>query len=226
MNDNEEREVQVLVVAAHPDDEALGCGGALLHHLQRGHRIHLLFLTDGVSARGSDTNASQRRKASKRVSKLLRASSHTQLDFPDNMLDTVPLLELARSIEGVAIKCRPDVIYTHHLGDLNIDHRRCGEAVLTAFRPLPNANFSAIYGFEVQSSTEWSPRHCFRPTHFVNITNYLEEKKKLLSEYAEELREFPHPRSLEAVHALATWRGSAAGFDAAEAFETLNSRWF
>ena len=219
------RELKILVVAAHSDDEVLGCGGTLLRHRSRGDKINLMLLTNGVGSRGINEGATRRALASQIVSEKLGVYSHTQLDFPDNQLDTVPLLELVKSIELVATSVRPDIVYTHHAGDLNIDHRVCSEAVLTAFRSLPETDFFGIYGFEVQSSTEWSPRIYFNPTHFVNVAGYLEDKKELMSIYKDEVRNFPHPRSLIAIDALAKWRGSTAGFEAAEAFVILKSRW-
>lgn len=216
---------RVLLVAAHSDDEVLGCGGTLCRHQKNGDEVHFIFLTNGVGSRGSDDGASKRAKASLKVAERLAINSTEQFDFPDNRLDTVPILEIAKIIESKAKLVMPDIIYTHHAGDLNVDHRICSEAVSIAFRSIPGSSFLKIFGFEVQSSTEWSPRLNFNPNHFVNIAAYLEEKKRLLALYEEEIREFPHPRSLEAIEALAKWRGSISGFKAAEAFVTLNSRW-
>ena len=204
--------LKVLVVVAHSDDEVLGCGGTLLRHKQKGDNLQILFLTNGVSSRGTNKGVIKRSVASQEVAKILGANSVTQLDFPDNKLDTVPLLDVAKSVEQTASLFNPDIVYTHFAGDLNIDHKICSEAVSIAFRSMPGINFSKIYGFEVQSSTEWSFHMNFTPNHFVNITETLEEKKSLMSIYEDEIRDFPHPRSHEAIDALAKWRGSIAGF--------------
>jgi len=216
----------VLVVAAHSDDEVLGCGGTLLKHRDLGDHIHLIFLTDGVGSRGSDKGSKSRFIAAQRVQKALGARSLLQLEFPDNQLDTVSLLKIVKEIEYQVGGIEPDIIYTHHAGDLNVDHRICREAVQTSLRPLPNTKFTAIYGFEVQSSTEWSQHVNFVPNYYVDITNHLEEKKKLLSFYKDEMRKFPHPRSIEAIEAQAKWRGAASGCFAAEAFSTIFSKWY
>jgi N-acetylglucosamine malate deacetylase 1 len=220
------QKLKVLVIAAHSDDEVLGCAGTLLHHKERGDDINLMFMTNGVGSRGTNDGASQRFLSSKSVSQKLGTVSHTQLDFADNKLDSVPLLDIIKEVESIANCVNPDIIYTHHPGDLNIDHKVCSNAVLTAFRPLPNTNFTQIYSFEVQSSTEWSPHDHFTPNHYVNISKYLEKKKLLFCEYEDEIRSFPHPRSLIAIDSLAKWRGASSGFEAAEAFMVLRSRWF
>lgn len=218
---------RILVVAAHPDDEALGCGGTLRVHANRGDSIAILFLADGVTARdGSKTGLTERRVAAAKAAKLMGASEPRFLDFPDNRLDTVALLDLAKAVETYAREVSPTVIYTHHGGDLNVDHRRTHQAVMTAFRPVPGSSVKGIFAFETPSSTEWSnlaSGPIFAPDRFVDISGTLGVKLELMKAYEHEMREFPHPRSQKAVEALAVWRGASAGLAAAEAFETL--RW-
>jgi N-acetylglucosamine malate deacetylase 1 len=216
----------ILVVAAHSDDEALGCSGTIGRHARDGDEVHLVFLTDGVGARGDhDDEARARSAASRRAAEILCAASVTQFSLPDNRIDSVALIEVVKQIEAHAAALAPEIVYTHHSGDLNVDHRLCHQAVLTAFRPIPGQTVHSIYGFEVVSSTEWafSTSDPFQPTHFVDITDTMEMKLRVLKAYREEMRAFPHARSIEAVAALAKWRGASVGCAAAEAFTTIRT---
>ena len=146
--------VRVLVVAAHPDDEALGCGATMARHAARGDTVCGLFMADGVGARGSTIGLEARRAAAEAAARVLGAEPPRVLGFPDNRLDTVALLDIVQAVEGVLAEVQPDVIYTHHGGDLNIDHVIAHRAVMTAARPVPGQPVRAVYGFEVPSSTE------------------------------------------------------------------------
>lgn len=140
-------------------------------------------------------------------------------DYPDNRLDSVDRLDLTRFIEERVGVTSPRTVYTHHYGDVNVDHRRVAECTLTACRPLPGAGVRRVLLFETPSSTEWgSPAQSFTPNWFVDISATLDRKLAALGQYASELREFPHPRSGDGVTHLARWRGATAGVDAAEAF--------
>jgi LmbE family N-acetylglucosaminyl deacetylase len=221
--------MKVLVVAAHPDDEALGCGGTIARHKAKGDEVSLLVLTDGVGARAVDgewvQHAGDRKQRSTALSRaaaiLLGSGNVRHASLPDNQLDTVPLLRVVQLVEDFV--GASDVVYTHHAGDLNIDHRITHQAVMTACRPMPGSTVKALYAFEVPSSTEWASEanQAFRPNHFVDISATLDKKMEALKAYDEEMRPFPHPRSYEAVEALAKWRGASVGLRAAEAFMTL-----
>jgi LmbE family N-acetylglucosaminyl deacetylase len=146
--------------------------------------------------------------------------------LPDNRLDTVPLLEVVKLVEDMVDRITPEVIYTHHSGDLNVDHGIIHRAVLTATRPVAGQTVREIYAFEVPSSTEWAFQRLepsFRPNVFVDITRTIDAKIAAIECYKTETREFPHPRSPEALRALATRWGSVVGCAAAEAFELV--RW-
>lgn len=221
--------MNVLVVAAHPDDELLGCGGALLRHRDCGDRISLCHLGDGVSSRKQEGAAldlaiRDRAEAASKCAGLLKAELLGLARFQDNRFDAVPLLEIIQRIEGVITSVDPDIVYTHHAGDLNVDHSVTAQAVLTALRPGCGHHVHRIFAFEVLSSTEWqSPAHPipFLPNVFMDITKYLPAKLEALSFYEEELRDFPFPRSVEGVEHLAAYRGMQCGFRAAEAFMLL-----
>lgn len=215
----------VLVVAAHADDEALGCGGTIRRHVIAGDRVEVLFLTNGVGSR-TDADAAaveRRRSAMDAALKILGVQNYACHDFPDNALDTVPLLEVVRVIGEFTARFEAlDYVYTHHAGDLNIDHQVAHRAVMTQFRPQPlTIHPKAILSFEVPSSTGWfgaSGAKPFVPNYFVDITATLEAKQAALAAYAEEMRPWPHARSLEAVKFLAAYRGASIGLAAAEAF--------
>jgi LmbE family N-acetylglucosaminyl deacetylase len=138
-------------------------------------------------------------------------------------MDTVALLKVAQAIEAVINEIKPQVVYTHHQGDLNIDHVLTSRAVLTAGRPLPGSSVQEIYGFEVLSSTEWSPSEVFVPMHFVNIDKFYPQKADMLKAYDAEMRPYPHARSYECAEAQAVLRGGQSGVKQAEAFTVLRS---
>ena len=214
----------ILVVAAHPDDEVLGCGGYIANQVRSGGEVFVTFLSDGVTSRQGNLGLQEiesRRNAARLASKVLGVSEVSFGDYPDNKLDTGPLLEIIKSIEAVVERVRPQIVLTHFGGDLNIDHRIVNQAVLTACRPAPKQGVKKVLFFEVPSSTEWQvpiEGEAFTPTWFEDISETLEIKIKALTVYEHELREWPHPRSVKAVEHLAHWRGASCGVDAAEAF--------
>ena len=219
---------RVLVVASHPDDEVIGCGGAIARHALTGDTVHVMILGEGATSR-NDERGSAREKmelqrlshAAKKAGKILGVQSLSMHGLPDNRMDSVDLLNVVKMIEEQIHLFQPDSVYTHHGGDLNIDHRLTHEAVITACRPVPGASVMQILFFETASSTEWqSPgtSPVFEPNWFVDITDTLALKLKAMRAYAPEVRLFPHPRSLEAIRHLSGWRGATAGVKAAEAF--------
>ncbi len=216
----------ILVLAAHPDDEVLGCGGSLARFANEGAAIHVAFLADGVTARGEGATQSAeerraRRAAAEKACAILGAASTWFGDFPDNRLDTVGLLAIVKPIEALIVRHRPDTVFTHHAGDVNVDHRCVHQAAITACRPQPSHCVRTLLSFEVPSSTEWQPSASgpvFAPDWFIDISATLDRKIAALGAYAAEVREWPHPRSREGVMHLARWRGATVGLDAAEAF--------
>lgn len=218
----------VLVIAAHPDDEVLGCGGAIARHSQHGDAVHVMILAEGVTSRDQQRDRGQRQTelselaiAAHQANQILGAKSLSLHDFPDNRMDSCDLLDIVKVVEAAVDQYQPNIIYTHHSGDLNIDHRRIHEAVITAARPLPDSPVETLLFFEVPSSTEWhisSSAPVFTPNWFVDIAETLDCKLQALDAYASEMRPFPHARSQQAVEALARWRGATAGMQAAEAF--------
>ena len=216
---------RVLVVAAHADDEALGCGGTMARHAGSGDTVDVLFVADGVSGRG-DEKLDERHASALKACAILGANKPIFFDFPDQKLDTLSFLQIVQTIEPVIERIKPTIIYTHHGGDLNLEHRIVHQAVLTALRPMPSSTYKAIYAFEVASSTEWASSaigEAFRPDHFVGIETTIDRKIEALHAYSQEMRDFPHARSYDALRALAVLRGSSVGLPSAEGFVTLRS---
>ncbi len=218
----------VLVVAAHPDDEVLGCGGTLARMASEGRAVHILLMADGETSRVSTSGQTiaparlaARNAAAEKSCKILGCTSVQLLALPDNRMDSLVLLDVVKQIEVFIHTYRPTTVFTHHSGDVNIDHRVVHEAVIAACRPQPMFPVRELLFFEVPSSTEWRPpgsANVFNPNWFVDISQTLHLKLLALQAYQDELRPFPHPRSIKAVEALAQWRGATVGVDAAEGF--------
>lgn len=220
----------VLIVVAHTDDETYGMGGTIAKLSRLGLSVNCMSFTDGVSSRDSiDARSRARRSdAGNLAAKILGFQWARQLDFPDNGLDSVPLLALTQQIEEVAREVRPNFVFTHFHNDLNIDHERVSRACATAFRPVGEHQVNVIRTFEVPSSTELASglrRAQFTPTFFEQIEEadwYL--KINAVEAYAEETRDAPHPRSQRTIEALSILRGSQSGFMRAEGFESQMER--
>lgn len=222
----------VLVIAAHPDDEVLGCGGTAARLVNDGREVHFAILGEGITSRHAQRDAADadqltqlHRRAHAAAAKVGVKNVHLH-NLPDNRLDTVPLLDVIKIVEDLIEQIQPEVIYTHHAGDLNVDHGVIHRAVLTATRPIAGQPVREIYAFEVPSSTEWAFQRIepsFRPNVFVDIAGTIEAKVAAMECYESEARTFPHPRSPEALRAIATRWGSVVGCAAAEAFELVRS---
>lgn len=225
-NVNSQTPRRVAVIAAHPDDEVLGCGGAMARHIAEGDSVAVLILAEGLTSRDDSRDVqahagglSQLRQAAEAAHAVLGTSSLSLHDFPDNRMDTVALLDVVKVVEAFMSQHQPHVVYTHHRSDLNVDHQCVHNAVLTACRPQPGFFVQTLLFFEVPSSTEWNPTSTpFVPNWFVDITATLPRKLDALNCYASEMRVWPHARSIDAVTYLARWRGASVGVQAAEAF--------
>ena len=223
--------MKVGVIAAHPDDEVLGCG-ATMARLALEHEVHVALLGEGYASRSVARDAAveaelkRLQEAAHQAASLLGVRSVKFGALPDNQFDRVPLLDIVRWVEGWLADVRPTVVYTHHPGDLNVDHRLTFQALLTATRPMPGCGVREVYTFEAPSSTEWAFQRlepAFRPNTFVDVSSTIEMKIKALAAYAGETRPFPHPRSPEALRAASQRWGSVAGLPNAEAFELIRA---
>jgi len=219
--------MRVLVVAAHPDDEVLGCGGAIARHVRDGDEVHIVIMAEGLTSRSDYDGSTGRDELSELAEAALAANAVlgvadiSLLRLPDNRMDSMDRLDVIKVIEEKITSFCPELVYTHHAGDMNIDHRIIHDAVNTACRPLPGHSVKSLLYFEVNSSTEWQipgSAPMFTPNWFVDISETLELKLAALHEYEMEMRAWPHPRSYQAIEHLARWRGAIVGVDAAEAY--------
>ena len=216
---------RILIVAAHPDDEVLGCGATAARLAGEGAEVTTLILGEGVTARDgvNDPEGAKNRleEEAREANRILGVKELFRAAFPDNRFDTVPLLEVVKEVERVKALVAPDTVFTHFADDLNIDHRVTNQAVLTATRPLPGETVKAVYAFDVLSSTEWNYPLTFAPDTYFAVPATLEAKKRAMAAYASEARPFPHPRSPEGIDLAARFWGMRTGLEAAEPFRTL-----
>ena len=219
---------KIAVIAAHPDDEVLGCGGVMAKHSRAGDTVSVLLLAEGVTSRSerrdrsrSENDLADLAEMAQKANDILGVQTLRLHGFPDNRMDSVDLLDVVKVTEGFLEEVQPDIVYTHHGSDLNIDHRIVHEAVVTACRPMPGGIRPTLLFFEVASSSEWQTPgsvHPFVPNWFEDISETVVLKMQALRVYASEMKPWPHARSIEALQGLAAWRGSTVGVEAAEAF--------
>jgi LmbE family N-acetylglucosaminyl deacetylase len=221
---------RILAVVAHPDDEVLGCGGTLAR-LSREGDVYVLILGTGVASRDipeaqKEAGVAMLKKQASDANRALGTREVFFKSFPDNKFDSVPLLELVKAVEAKINELKPRVVFTHHHGDLNIDHRRTFEAAVTATRPLGNCPVRKVLAFETLSSTEWNartPANAFLPDTYYDIADTIGLKVKAMEFYKTEIRDYPHPRSSEGIRILAQKRGLECGLKFAEAFSLVRS---
>ncbi len=222
--------MNILIIAAHPDDEVLGCGGTMARLSDEGHDVFVSILGEGITSRytnrtEADQNAIDSLHAcSHRVGELLGIKKVYMDRLPDNQFDTVPLLEIIKKIEKLIDTVQAEIVFTQHGGDLNIDHVVLHRAVMTATRPMKGRPVKKVCAYEVPSSSEWAFQQfapAFRPSVFYDIEETLERKIQAMKLYESESNPFPHPRSSEALYAYAKRWGSVVGCQAAEAFELI-----
>ena len=221
---------RIMIVVAHPDDELLGLG-ASMHRLilEANIKTHVIILGEGITSRSKERDVKKwekeleiHRSNIKKAQQSIGYHTVSIYDFPDNRFDTVSLLDIIKVIEKEKIEFKPDVIFTHHGGDVNIDHQKTFEAVITATRPLESETVKSIICFETPSGTEWrassDPRH-FVPNFFISFSNKdIEAKIEGMEQYQFEKRNYPHPRSPESLKILAQRWGIVIGVNYAEAF--------
>ena len=216
----------VLVVVAHSDDECISMAGTIRKHVKKGDKVYVVSMTDGVGARDNvdESEIIKRKHASDAASKVLGFRWGDCFDFRDNAMDSYPLIEVVKAIEQAKNIYKPTLVYTHSGADLNVDHRVVVNAVLTAFRPQPNEQCKELRLFEVASATDYGNvaiTGSFSPNLFIDITNEWSTKVGSLKAYKEEMRDYPHSRSIEGIKNRAKLRGNQVGYNLAEAFEVI-----
>lgn len=210
----------ILVLGAHPDDETLGLGGTIVKHAKKRTKIFALIFADGESARSTVKNVRTRRQQAQKAASILGISEIKFLEYRDQLLDTIPALELAKQVEKAIKIWNPATIYTHFWGDVNQDHRKVFEASLIACRPTSQSRVTDLICYETPSSTEWGSQS-FEPNFFVNIEDTIDKKIEAFRKYAGELKKFPHPRSVESILTRSKYWGSRIGVNNAEAFQIV-----
>jgi LmbE family N-acetylglucosaminyl deacetylase len=216
-----------MIIAAHPDDEILGCGGTVARLTQEGKaeadEVFTLILSNGITSRDNwDKKELEDLKVKSAEANYMVGVPWIAIeDLPDNQFDKVPLLDVIKKIDKHIKFHLPDIIFTHYANDLNIDHRITYQAVITATRPMQNESVKEIYSFEVLSSTEWNYPTTFSPDTFYDITDTLNTKLQALACYDSEMRDSRHPRSMTGVWNNAKMWGLKSGLEYAEVFKTV-----
>lgn len=219
---------KILIIAAHPDDEVLGCFGTVSKYINQGYEAYTLILGEGKTSRDEIRDINSKKDEIEELNtEIIKANKIIGIkevfieQFPDNRFDSADLLDIVKIINKIKEKIKPDIIFTHYENDLNIDHSLTYKAVLTATRPMEDECVKEIYAFEILSSTEWNYPISFSPDFFVDISETINLKLESMAQYESELREFPHPRSLEGIKLNAKYHGMRIGKNYVEAFKTI-----
>ena len=216
--------MKILVIAPHPDDEVLGCGGAIKKYTKEGNEVFLCIITKGYTPDWTEEFLMHRKDEVADSAKILGIKQVYFLDFPTVKLDTVPQKDINDAISKCVEDIRPEVLYIPHRGDLNKDHKIVFESALVAARTKPDSSIKKVISYETLSETEWGNQKIekiedvFLPNTYVDISETIKDKLKAMECYGSELQEFPHPRSLRGIEVLAEKRGMESGFKKAEAF--------
>ena len=212
---------KILVFAPHPDDEILGCGGTLLENIRYGNDVYVCIVTKGVAPLFSEEHTRKNQDDALRCHRFMGVKDTFFLDFPSTKLEMVDRAELNDRILRVVRQILPDEVYIPHYGDMQLDHRIVAEACMVAVRPKYSPQTARIYGYETMSETGWSApnvQNAFIPNVYVDISNSLKGKKEAMSFYSMQVGDFPDARSVDAIEALARYRGAQMHMIAAEAF--------
>lgn len=219
---------KILIIAAHPDDEVLGCFGTVARLIKKGYEAYTLILGEGKTSRDEERIVENKKDEIEVLNtEIVKANEIIGIkkvfveSFPDNRFDRVDLLDIIKVISKVKDEIRPDIIFTHYEHDLNIDHQITYKAVVTATRPMQDECVKEIYSFEILSSTEWNYPLSFSPDTFFDISETIDLKVKAMKEYTSELCEYPHPRSIEGINLNAKYQGMRVGKKYVEAFKNI-----
>ena len=219
---------KILIVAAHPDDEVLGCFGTVSRLIKEGYEAYTLILGEGKTSRDEKRVVENKKDEIEILNSEIKRANDTIgikktfiYNFADNRFDSIDLLDIVKVISKVKEEIKPDIIFTHYENDLNIDHTITYKAVLTATRPMKNECVKEIYSFEILSSTEWNYPISFSPDVYFDIEDFIDIKLEAMKKYYSELCEYPHPRSLEGIKLNAQYNGMRVGKKYVEAFKCI-----
>lgn len=210
----------ILVIAPHPDDETLGCGGTILKHLKSGDKVHWLIVTRMNENQYTVEQINKRDIEIKKINQLYNFSSYKELNYPPASLDQIPKNEIIDEFSKIFAFIKPDTIYSVFRNDAHSDHAVVFDATFSASKSFRNKYVKRLLTYETISETNFSNplKDSFKPNVYVNIEDFIDEKIKILDVYKSEMGDFPFPRSKQAVKALANTRGVESGCTAAEAF--------
>ncbi len=219
---------RILIVAAHPDDEVLGCFGTVSRLIKEGYEAYTLILGEGKTSRDTTRDVENKKdeidllnSEIQKANDLIGIKKVFVESFPDNRFDSVDLLDIVKVISKVKEEVLPDIIFTHYENDLNIDHTITYKAVITATRPMPTESVKEIYSFEILSSTEWNYPLSFSADTYFDVSDTIDLKIDAMKEYSSELCEYPHPRSIEGIELNAKYQGMRVGKEYVEAFMSI-----
>jgi len=214
----------VLVVAPHPDDEVLGCGGMIKKLSLKNDEVYILIMSRGKKGVYSEDKISNVRQEALAAHKILGVKETMFLDFPAPELDLISVSELSGAIYKLILEIMPHTLFLPHRGDIHKDHRAVFDAGLVAARPTGKCSVREIFTYETLSETEWAapyPDDVFTPDYFIDISDVFKAKLDAMMCYKSQLREFPNPRSLKSIEALSNLRGSTVGVANAESFKVI-----
>uniref|UniRef100_UPI0040569A5C PIG-L deacetylase family protein n=1 Tax=Agathobacter sp. TaxID=2021311 RepID=UPI0040569A5C len=216
--------MNVLVIAPHPDDEVLGCGGTIAKHVANGDIVYVVIVTKGTSPMFSEELVEQVRKECREADKLLGVKETIFLDFPAARMEEVQRFKINDSLVKIIQDKKPEIVYIPHRGDMQLDHKQTVDAAMVALRPRYKHIPQKIYCYETLSETGWDIPNTvneFIPNSYNDISEYLDKKIKAMRIFTTQVAEFPNARSIEAIKALAIYRGTNMRMEAAEAFMML-----
>lgn len=213
--------MKILVIAPHADDEVLGVGGTIARYAEEGHQVYVCVVTVGQVPMFPQDVILAIREEALAAHDLLGVQESIFLELPAVLLSEVPKYEINGKLSEVVSRVKPDIVYIPHFGDMHLDHALVAQAAMVAVRPINGCTVREVYSYETLSESEWNTPHAtnsFIPNTYVDISKQLEKKEKAMVCYQSQLKEFPHPRSVKAIQALACLRGSTVGINAVEAF--------
>ncbi|MBH30561.1 MAG: GlcNAc-PI de-N-acetylase [Candidatus Marinimicrobia bacterium] len=219
--------MKVLVIAPHPDDETLGCGGTLYRHKKEGDELYWIIVTGISEDTGwSESMVKKRDRQINAVSEKYRFSDVFNFRLPTTKIDTLPLADLIAKITDVYKKVEPEIIYMPFSHDVHTDHQLIAKGIQSTFKWFRFPHIKKVLMYETLSETELNfiENKVFRPNVFINISDFLDDKIEVMKTYESEMGDFPFPRSGKTMHSLSAFRGSQSGFEAAEAFELVYER--